>query len=483
MGGTIVSEPAPLAAHVADRLGQLTTPWDVFAERSRRFELHLTGTRTTLKRGPIVVEGFGVRVLSEVDQQVGIGYQSSTLLTEDGIRAAAEDAKKLSRFNRFPAKHPELPGARPSPGGGPRVLDSSLWSDPEGTLERYAAALVEGTNGRNGTALSFASVRVTLTETSIANSTGLVVAYPHTVAETEGSVTASGGPEGRPPGEYWFAELGRRLDDRTLRALTGEWSRYAEDARRARPPPNGNRPVALPPEVLEGILPPVLRFRFGGVAKLRGLGVEPGAHVGGDALDVLDDGTIDWAWGSAPVDDEGAPRAVHKLVANGRANATLADSLYADALGLTPTGSAGRSGGTGVGALVWRKFTRAPAPDASTILLPAGTGGDDAELIEHVEDGVWVQQIGWAQPDPVSGRFGGEIRMGYRIRHGKLAEPVRGGTVGGVVLAAEGAPSLLRDLLAAGSTPKLVGGVSTPTLLIRSLSVSGDDPARSPVDA
>jgi predicted Zn-dependent protease len=123
----------------------------------------------------------------------------------------------------------------------------------------------------------------------------------------------------------------------------------------------------------------------------------------------------------------------------------------------------------------WRKFTRRPTPDASTLVIAAGDGGTDPEIIEQVDDGIWVQQIGWAQPDELSGRFGGEIRIGYRIRHGKLAEPVRGGTVGGAVVAREGAPSLLHDLSVIGSKPKLMGSLSSPTLLIRSLSVSGDD--------
>src|SRR5208283_274825 len=110
---------------------------------------------------------------------------------------------------------------------------------------------------------------------------------------------------------------------------------------------------------------------------------------------------------------------------------------------------------------------------ASTIVIPPGNGGTDAEIVEQVDDGVWVQQIAWAQPDEMGGRFGGEIRIGYRIRHGKLAEPVRGGTVGGGVVTREGTPSLLHDLSVIGARPKLIGSLSSQKLLVRNISVSG----------
>lgn len=475
-----MNEPANLAASVADRLRGLAAPWDVFAERSRRFEIHLTGPRVALTRGPILLEGYGVRVFRPADDQVGVGFTSSTVFSNGAIRSVAEDAEKLSRFNRFPAKNVELPSRPPNRNGGPKVVDPSLWSDPMGSLERFASALVESIDGRKGSGLTFASVRATLSETSIANSTGLTLAYPHTVVETEVAVQASGGPAGRPPGEYWFISTGRQLSERAVPDLATEWSRFAEDTRRAQPPPNGDRPVVLPPEVLEGILPPVVRFRFGAAAKLRGLGTDPGARVAPTGFNVWNDDGIDWGIGSAPADDEGTPQGRRLLVSDGKANEILADSLYASALGLPVTGSAARPDIAGT-RLAWGRFTRAPSPYSSTIVIPAGTGGDDPELVEQVDDGIWVQKIGWAQPDPVSGRFGGEIRLGYRIRHGKLSEPVRGGTVGGFVVGGEDAPSILHDLLAIGSKATLVGDLSAPTLLIRSLSVSGDEPGASPV--
>ena len=112
------------------------------------------------------------------------------------------------------------------------------------------------------------------------------------------------------------------------------------------------------------------------------------------------------------------------------------------------------------------------------MVVEPGTGGSDAEIAEIAGDGIWLQQLGWASPDAISGAFGGEIRIGYRIRNGKLAEPVRGGTIGGTVVAPPGTPSLLSCISAIGSEARLVDDLSSPTLLVKPLTVAGDSGGR-----
>lgn len=474
-----MSDVRNLAGEVADRLRGRPAPWDVFAERSRRYEIHLTGSRVELTRGPMVLEGYGVRVLRGLDGQTGVGFRASTDLSPEGIRIAADDAEKHAPYNRFPAERVQLPVGSPPSGARGEILDPALWSDPGGTLDRFAAALLAAFDGRTGTMPSFSSMRATLTESSIANSSGLTYAYAHTVTDTEIAVKSFGGPEGRPPGEYWLTGFGRRLLPDELPDQVADWSRYAADARRGKTPPNGTLPVVFPPEVLAEIVPAVVGFQFSAAARLRGMAVTAGAQVAAEGFDIFDDGTFDWGAGSSPVDDEGTAPTKRPLVSSGKATGLLYDVLHAAALGATSSGNGSRSSGSGPGRSSWRRFARRPGPSASTLVIPAGTGGHDAEVIEQVDDGLWIQQIGWAQPDGISGRFGGEIRIGYRIRHGKLAEPVRGGTVGGAVLSREGTASLLRDVSVAGSRAKLCGDLSSPTLVIRSLSVSGDNLAGS----
>ncbi len=73
----------------------------------------------------------------------------------------------------------------------------------------------------------------------------------------------------------------------------------------------------------------------------------------------------------------------------------------------------------------------------------------------------------------MSASFGGEIRIGYRIRSGKIAEPVRGGTVGGVVFAPPGTRSLLANVEALGSRVELSDALAAPPVLVRPLTVAG----------
>ncbi len=457
------------AARVADQL-RADGPWEVFAQRTRRYELHLNGTTIELARGPITVEGYGLRLLRPRGEQTGRGFQASTDLTADGIRATVATAEAVARLSSFPAKGVELP----KPGGAPAsplIRDDDLWSDPMGTLERFVHALTAPFDGRSNEVLSFGSVRASLNENSLANSNGLRFAYPSTEVEYEAAVKASGGPEGPPPGEYWVNGSSRRATTDHLADEVSAWCRYAQDVRRAVQPPTGDLPVILPPGVLTTILPNVLSVRFTGTARLREIAPALGTSIAASSLTVEDDGTYPWATGSGPVDDEGTPRRKQPLISGGSVAGLLYDSLHGAAFGVPSTGSAARAAGFGMRDP--RRFAHAPGLSSTTLSIPAGTGGSDAELVEAAGDGIWVQQLGWAFPDPFSGAFGGEIRIGYRIRGGKLAEPVRGGTVGGVVMAPPGAPSLLANVVAIGSTPELTDQMATPPLLVRPLVVAG----------
>jgi PmbA protein len=461
---------ADTAFEVADRL-RLAEPWEVFAERSRRYEIHLNGGTVEMVRGPIELEGFALRVFRFRDGNVGIGFQASTDLSDEGVRLAASDSESLATFSQFPAKTLELPGPVPSGSQGVEVCDAQLWDQPMQRLEEYVHALLASFDGKRDVVPSFGSVRATLAETTLGNSAGLRVAYPHTSIEREFAVKALEGPEGSPPGEYWVNDICRRLDAAGLPAQVEEWCAYARDARRAALAPTGELPVLLPPSTLVEILPPVIGSRWTGVARLREMSPPLGEKWGWEELSVTDDGRVPWGVGSSPVDDEGSPRRRTELLSRGEVTELLYDVPHAGAFDTQSTGNAAR--GVALFNRDWRRFLTAPVLSSSTLIVSPGKGGTDAELIESVGDGLWVQQLGAAFPNPYSGAFGGELRMGYRIRHGKLAEPVRGGTVGGFVAAPPGRSSLLSDVVGIGSTPSLVEGVHTPTLLIRSLTVAG----------
>lgn len=457
-----------LAYRVADLL-KVEAPWDVVGERATRYELHLQGTEVELERGPILVEGYGLRLFRPRGEGLGTGFQASTDLSPEGLRAAVHDAEATARNAEFPAKTVDLPSSSGRLSDVP-VVDPKLWSDPAEAIRTYVAALLRPFEGRKGVVPSFGSVKATLSELSLANSAGLRASYASTSVELELGVKAFGGPEGAPPGEFWVTRSARRLEPETAARDAETWCRYATDVRRAVQPPTGDQAVVLTPEVLSGIIPQVLGFRFTGAARLRKLAPEVGARVGAEHLTVRDEGDYPWAPGSAPLDDEGSPHAKRSLLDRGAVGDLLYDALYGSAFSTRSTGNGIRSR---VGPTAHLRFAHPAGPGASTLVVAAGDGGTVDELIEAAGDGILVTQLGWAIPNPISGAFGGEVRIGYRIRGGKLAEPVRGGTVGGTVLAPPGSPSMLTQTEAVGRQAEIADRLVTPPVLVRTLSVAG----------
>jgi TldD protein len=462
---------AATAFQVADRIqGKVAAPWDVFAERLRRFEVHLNGAEIEMVRGPIALEGFGLRLMTPRNGGVGVGFAASSDLTPEGIDATAAAAAAVGRHASFPAKRVELPGTTASATGELDLVDPALWADPVRTLERFSAELIEAASSVRNVQPSFGSVRGTLAEVTYTNSSGAHVSYPHTLVELEIALKASGGPEGTPPGEYWVNSRTRHLDPQKLNAEARGWAKKAEDARHAEAPPSGKLKVLFPSTVLSDILPAALGFRMSGVAELRKMTPAPGTPIASESITITDDGLLPGAVGTSPHDDEGTPQRRGTIVEAGKSGETLYDLLHAEAAGRRTTGNGRRES---PGATGWFRFVSPPGPWPTTLSVHPGAGGTDAELIEAAGDGIWLDQLGWAFPDPISTAFGGEIRLGYRIRNGKLAEPLRGGTVGGILLAQPNEPSFLKAVSALGGAATLVGQLHSPTLLVNDVDVAG----------
>ncbi|MCI4335641.1 MAG: TldD/PmbA family protein [Thermoplasmata archaeon] len=466
-----MSEEAFTAFHVGDKLrGHLEPPWEVYGERLKRYELHLNGGSIEMERGPLQLEGFGLRLFRPHGEQLGVGFVSTTDLSAAGISRASTDAEATAKFARFPARRVELPSTLNGGGSNVETVDTALWNDPTKALADYVHALLTPFEGRAQEVPSFGSVRASLSEATLTNSEGIQRRVRRTQVDLEIAVKSSGGPEGRPPGEYWVT---RRTCDLSTRGLAGQvdtWCQRARDVRVAEPMPSGIQNVVLPPAVLADVLPAILGYRMSGSAELRKMAPTPGEQLAAPGVSIFDDGLLRFGLGSAPYDDEGSPQVRRSLVDKGVIGTPAYDLLHASALDHPPTGNGHRGSPLSPN---WFHFAYPPSPSATNLVVVPGDGGSEEELLESARDGLLLDQLGYAFPDPVSGAFGGEVRIGYRIRNGRRAEPVRGGTVGGVVLAGPGEPSLLNSIKGIGRTGHLEANLQAPTLWVAGLGVAG----------
>ena len=447
-------------------------PWELFGQRLRRYEVYFDGRQIETVRGPIRVEGVGLRLFRPKEGQMSVGFQATTDLSGPGLRAMQTEAERLTRYATFPAARVGLPTADSPTPHDIAVVDPALWSDPVARVEGYVQALLSSFPAGGEPGPSFGSLKATLIENSFVNSERRSARYPETRVELEVAVKSSGGPEGRPPGEYWITREMRRLEPSRLSEDVATWCERARDVRRAKSPPSGRIPVGLPPGLLSEILPGALGARFSGAGRLRKIAVEPGSRVASESVSLTNDPTVPWALGSVPLDDEGSAPTTVPLIERGRVGELFYDCLHAAAFDRPSSGAASRL--DAYGRKEWLRFDQRPTPAIATLVIPPGGGGPEPELLEQIDDGVWVDQLGWPRPDAVSSSFGGEIRIGYRVRHGRIVEPVRGGTVGGLTFAPPETPSLLGSVRAIGSVPRLIGQVYAPPIVVDGLMVSGE---------
>ena len=93
----------------------------------------------------------------------------------------------------------------------------------------------------------------------------------------------------------------------------------------------------------------------------------------------------------------------------------MQDRQNARLMGATPTGN-GRA-----------NYAHQPMPRMTNTYMAAGDY-EPGEIIASVKDGLYAPNFGGGQVDIVSGQFTFKCTEAYRIRDGKIAEPVKGAT-------------------------------------------------------
>jgi PmbA protein len=184
-----------------------------------------------------------------------------------------------------------------------------------------------------------------------------------------------------------------------------------------------------------------------------------GETVGAPSLSFADDATNHDSLGADSHDGEGLACRRVPLVIDGVLQGYLYDSY---------TGRRSGSGSTGSAVRATRGL---PSPGLHALEVSPGSGSLD-ELIAGVERGMLVFSLAGLHSgvNPVSGDFSVGVE-GRMIRNGELAEPVSECTVGSTL------QRLLLDVRAIGGDVRhLPNGVSTPSMVIGDVALSGTSP-------
>jgi TldD protein len=194
-----------------------------------------------------------------------------------------------------------------------------------------------------------------------------------------------------------------------------------------------------------------------------------GQRVAAKGVTVLDDGTIPDRRGSITVDDEGTPSGKTVLIEDGILVGFMQDRQNARLMGVAPTGNGRRE-----------SHAHAPMPRMTNTYMLGGTA-DPADVVAGVKDGIYAVGFGGGQVDITNGKFVFSCTEAYRVKDGRIGDPVKGATLIG-----DGATAL-RNIRAIGNDMALdpgIGncgkagqwvpvGVGQPTLLIGGLTVGG----------
>jgi TldD protein len=277
--------------------------------------------------------------------------------------------------------------------------------------------------------------------------------------------TGSFGLGGRYAYEQLFdpATWNRAIDEALAQALTNLHSVAA---------PAGEMPVVLGPGWCGVLLHEAVGHGLEGDFNRKGTSAfsgRIGERVGAPGVTVVDDGAMEHRRGSLTMDDEGTPTRRNVLIEDGILKGYLQDRLNARLMGMEPTGSGRRE-----------SFAHAPMPRMTNTFMLAGND-NPGELIERVKDGIFAKSFGGGQVDITSGKFVFSCTEAYRIRNGKVAEPVKGATLIG------DGPTVLTRIKGIGNDLALdegVGicgkggqsipaGVGQPSLLIDGITVGG----------
>ena len=194
-----------------------------------------------------------------------------------------------------------------------------------------------------------------------------------------------------------------------------------------------------------------------------------GERVAAPGVTIVDDGSLAGLRGSLSIDDEGTPTTRTTLIEDGILKGFMQDRMNARLLGVDATGNGRRE-----------SFAHSPMPRMTNTFMLGGKA-EPEEIVADLKDGIYATNFGGGQVDITSGKFVFQCTEAYRVKNGKVGDPLKG-----VTLIGDG-PTVLTQIRHVGNDMKLdpgIGvcgkagqgvpvGVGQPTVYVEKMTVGG----------
>jgi PmbA protein len=295
--------------------------------------------------------------------------------------------------------------------------------------------------------------------TVIANSRGINVAYDssyisaHTIALAE---------DGNDSQTGWAFASSRRKKDINLEVIGRDAAARAVELLGSKRIRSVKCPVILDSSVAVEFLD-ILSASLSAESvqkKKSMLAGKVGKSIISPLVEIVDDGTIPWAVGTMPVDDEGTPISKKTLISGGILNGYIHNTYTAKKDGVRSTGNAIRP-------------SLQSLPGVETLNLYIKSLGGvinefrDKALLKSLNRGVLVTEVmGLHTANTVSGDFSIGI-SGLWIEDGEPAYPVKEAVISGNIL------EIFKKVEAVGRDLRFYGDTGSPSLLIGEMDISG----------
>jgi len=403
--------------------------WQAHARREEEAQLYLIGEKVEARR---VVTSERTRVVvhnahAPRDEQAGEtahGSAAITLLPEeiaDPTRLADRLREAVAIAALTDNRPYDLPP--PPPTGYPaiEVSDPAFAGDLSAVLDDLRSRMETEVARHPDVRISSAEFFATRGQHALRTSADVRATYPATSLFVDFVLIAS---DGAHEAEFHGELSRRRVEDLALEETVEAYVRLARHTLDATPPEAHHGPVILSGKAVADLFNAPLVFERGpypfqtsaqaayqGVSRFAvGQSVTP-EPARGDKLSLWSDSARPFGNRAAPLDDEGFPANTTQLVADGVFQRPWGDARYATYLGVPATGAFGN--------------------------IRLGLGSRTLAQLRLMGSRPVYEIVAFSfmNPDPTSGNFVAEIKLGYRHDE-RGSAPIKGGSISGNLFAA-----------------------------------------------